>query len=151
MDGGIIPSSRCDFMWIATRCANIKLWALSTKPFLKSSVVPVVFYFWKYHNIKRFFVIQNSFVLWIFSRKEIKIYSTKFQCLFSAIISTPSNTGKWTLLLNILQCQEFCFLKNLKRFLVLQNHQFLYNDMLKINLVDELIEVVVVDDMISEN
>ncbi len=43
LEGGIIKTSRCDFMLLATRCANMKTWALSTQPFLKSSVLPIIF------------------------------------------------------------------------------------------------------------
>lgn len=43
LDDGIITVSRRDFMLHATKCANMKTWALSTQPFLKSSVLPIVF------------------------------------------------------------------------------------------------------------
>lgn len=78
------------------------------------------------------------------------MYNTQFQCPFSAIISGPSNTGKSTLLFNILQCQDYLFSeKPEKVFLFYKKHQFIYNEMLKLNLVDELIEVE--DGMISED
>lgn len=77
------------------------------------------------------------------------MYNTQLQCPFSAIISGGSGTGKTTLLFNLLQCQEYLFSeKPAKTFLFYKKYQNMYDELLRLKLVQELIEIE--DEMISE-
>ena len=67
------------------------------------------------------------------------MYNTQLQCPFSAIISGGSGTGKTTLLFNLLQCQGYLFSeKPAKTFLFYKKYQKIYDELLRLKLVQEL-------------
>ena len=77
------------------------------------------------------------------------MYDVKLQCPFSAIISGANQSGKTTFLFNLLQSMDYVFSqKPVKVFLFYKKHQEMYNQMLKLGLVDEIIELD--EGMISE-
>ena len=77
------------------------------------------------------------------------MYDVQFQCPFSAIIAGANQSGKTTFLFNLLQSIDYIFSqKPVKVFLFYKKPQEMYNQMLKLNLVHEIVEVE--DGMVSE-
>lgn len=77
------------------------------------------------------------------------MYDVMLKCPFTCIISGSSNCGKTTLTHNLLHYRSLLFSSvPAKTFLFYRKHQEIYNQMIKQNLVDEIIEVE--DEMISE-
>lgn len=78
------------------------------------------------------------------------MYDVMFKSPFTAILSGSSNGGKTVLTRNILYYKHLLFDKVPKKtFLFYKKQQEIYNEMLKMGLVDELIEIE--DEMIGEN
>lgn len=77
------------------------------------------------------------------------MYDIRLQCPFTCIVSGASNTGKTTLIFNLLQCKNEIFSTPPSHtILFYKKHQDVYEQMIKNKLVDEL--VYVEGDMISE-